>query len=71
MCGLRWCQGLFVEGAENLYAGGVARALLLTFCCSPWCLAYFGERGGEEGSCCFVARDGGFPRDLDVEMGCG
>ena len=31
MCGLRCCQGLFVEWAENLYAGDVAQALLLSF----------------------------------------
>ena len=31
---------------------------------------FWGERGGRQ-LCCFVARDGGFPRDLDVGMGRG
>ena len=46
MCGLRWCQALFVEWAGSLCAGGMAQALLLTFCCSPGCPAYFGGEGG-------------------------
>ena len=69
MCGLRWHQDLFVEWAGSLCAGGVAQVLLLTFWCSPGCLAYFLVGGGALVFC--LPGMGVLPRDLGVGVSHG